>query len=78
MTAETIVEIYRTQENRELHSFVAAVTLSYFGRVAMVQALSGTFTVKCWRELSEYLWTKDIDEVHYYRHGKLKVVKRPF
>lgn len=76
MTAEAIVEIYRTQEDKENKTFVAAVTLSYFGRIAMVQALSGTFSTTCWRELGEYLWGKDIDEIHYYRKGRLKIIKR--
>lgn len=76
MAAEVIVEIYRTQEIREQHYFVAAVTISYFGRTAFIQGLSGTFTIKCWREITEYLMSKDIDQVQYYRHGNLRTIYR--
>jgi len=76
MSAESIVEIYRTQERRDEHFFVSAVTISYFGRTAFIQGLSGTFTIKCWREVTEYLMSKDIDQVQYYRHGFLRTIYR--
>ena len=75
MAAETIVEIYRTQEDREKHYFVSAVTISYFGTTAFIQGLSGTFTIQCWKEIREYLISKGIEDVEYYRRGRLKVVK---
>lgn len=76
MTAETVVEIYRTQEDREKHSFVSAVTITYFGNRASIQGLSGTMTIRCWRELKEYLISKGIEEVEYYRKGTLKVLRK--
>ena len=76
MAAEIITEIYRTQEDRSRHYFVAAVTITYFGRTAFIQALSGTIAVKCWRELMAHLMSKDIDQAQYYRHGQLRTITR--
>jgi hypothetical protein len=76
MAAETIVEVYRTQENRAEHFFVTAVTITYFGKTAFIQGLSDTMTIKCWREIREYLIGKGIEEVQYYRHGTLKVLRK--
>lgn len=54
----------------------AAVTITYFGRTAFIQALSGTITIKCWREIVEHLMSKDIDQAQYYRHGQLRTITR--
>ncbi len=75
MAAEAIVELYRTQEDREKHYFVSVVTVTYFGTTAFIQGLSGTFTIQCWKEIREYLISKGIKEVRYYRRGRLKVWK---
>ncbi|HCU64541.1 MAG TPA: hypothetical protein DF774_02145 [Rheinheimera sp.] len=74
MAAETIVEIYRTQENKELFQFCSAVTITYFGKRAMLQGLTGRFTSTCWKELATHLRSKGIVAVDYYRRGKLKTV----
>jgi len=76
MTAEIIVEIYRTQQDCEKLTFVSAVTVTYFGNRAFIQGLSGTFTFKCWRELKQYLLDKGISEVEYYRKGRLKILRK--
>jgi hypothetical protein len=76
MTAETVVEIYRTQEDRGSHFFVSAVTISYFGNRAFIQGLSGTMTIRCWRELKQYLIERGVEEVEYYRKGVLKTLSK--
>lgn len=75
MAAEVIVEVYRTQEHRPSYTFSAAITLSYFGEVVMLQGLSGTFSVNDWRELYSYFQSKGIKRALYFRKGKLKEVE---
>jgi len=77
MAAESIVEIYRTQEDVSRHYFVAAVTITWFGKKAFIQGLSGTFSLQCWRELKDYLMSKGCIQAQYYRKGVLKIVNRP-
>lgn len=75
MSAQTVVELYRTQEDKTNYDFVSCITITYFGDVAFVQGLSTAgFTTKCWRELYDYLENKGIKQVQYYRKGRLKVV----
>lgn len=71
---QIIVEVYRTQECKINYSFKSAVTISYFGDIAFIQGLSGTFTTKCWKEIYEYLEKKGIRQGQYFRKGKLKVI----
>ena len=74
MSAEAIVEIFRTQENRSTYSFVASVTITYFGDTAFIQGLSGTFTTACWRELYAYFKARGVKEAKYYRKDVLKTI----
>ena len=74
MTAQTIVEVYRTQEDKANYDFKSVVTISYFGDTAYIQGLSGQFDRKCWREIVDYLESKGIIKFQYYRRGKLKEV----
>lgn len=76
MAAEILMELYRTQEDRANYTFKAAVTISYFNRIAFIQGLSGTFTITCWRELVKYLFNeKHVTEIQYLRKGKLKTIR---
>lgn len=74
MAAEVVVELYRTQEIKERYQFCAAVTITYFGKRAMLQGLSGKFTLACWQELATHLKSKGVVAADYYRRGKLKTV----
>lgn len=75
MAAEILMELYRTQEDRANYTFKAAVTISYFNRVAFIQGLSGELSVTCWKEIRTYLLSKGITEVQYLRRGKLKTIR---
>ncbi len=72
---QVITEVYRTNENRQDYTFTSCVTLTYFGDTVFIQALSGTFTIACWRELRTYLQDKGIKEAKYLRRGKLVSVQ---
>lgn len=74
MGAQTVVEVYRTGEDKVNKTFISCVTISYFDDIAFVQGLSGTFTTKCWREMYDYLEKKGCRQVQYFRKGRLKVV----
>lgn len=74
MAAEVVVELYRTQEVKEQYRFCAAVTITYFGKRAMLQGLTGRFTPACWKELATHLKSKGVVAADYYRRGKLKTV----
>lgn len=74
MSAQIVIEIYRTGEDRANYSFVSCVTISYFDDIAFIQGLSGTFTTRCWKEIYDYLEHKGIKQVQYFRKGRLKVV----
>lgn len=76
MVAQTVVEIYRTQEQAEKFQFKAVVTISYFADCAMLQGMSGTFTRECWRELQRYLLERGVNRVQYIRRGELVVIDR--
>jgi hypothetical protein len=71
---QAVSEIFRTQEDKANYDFVSAVFISYFGDVAFIQGLSGTFTTRCWREIYDYLEKKGIKQIQYYRKDRLKVV----
>lgn len=71
---QVVTEVYRTSEDKVNYTFVSAVFITYFGDVAFIQGLSGTFTTRCWKELYDYLEKKGIKQVQYYRKGELKVV----
>lgn len=71
---QVIVEIFRTAEDKANYDFKSAVTISYFGDIAFIQGLSGTFTTKCWREVVDYLENKGIKQIQYYRKDRLKIV----
>lgn len=71
MGAETLVELYRTQECRKTFKFKSVVTITYFGTSAMLQGMIGTFSKACWYELQEYLISKEITLVQYFRKGTL-------
>lgn len=75
MSAQVVCEIYRTNENNG--TFVSAVTITYFGTEASIQGLSGTFTLSCWRELTDYLKTvKNIKTVRYFRVKQDRVMEK--
>jgi hypothetical protein len=76
MAAETVVELYRTQERRERFEFNAAVTITYFGNTATLQGLSGRFSHACWSELQQYLLGRGIRQIQYFRRGKLKTIQQ--
>lgn len=74
MAAETVTEIYRTQEKRALYQFKAVVTINYFNGVATLQGLCGSFSMQCWDEIAEHLKSRGIHTVRYLRRGKLKQI----
>ena len=76
MAAQTVVEIYRTSEH--LGRYRTALTITYFGDTAFIQAVSGTFTPYCWRELAAYFIIKGIKYYQYERrkNGKTIFVRR--
>jgi hypothetical protein len=77
MTAEVIVEIYRTNENVEEHTFTSSVVITYTNGVAFIQALSSTMTLSCWKEIKSYLeGNPRVIRAEYLRKGKLKVLTR--
>ena len=71
MSADVITEVYRTQEQRDIYKFKAALTISYFGKEATLQGLSGAITPQCVTELMAYLQAKGVTSVRYFRRGKL-------
>lgn len=71
MAAEPIVEVYRTQENRQHYQFNAALTITYFGCEATLQGLSGRFSRQCASELLDYLKGRGVKTVRYIRRGRL-------
>lgn len=77
MAAETLVEVYRTQEDKSTFFFVSVCTITYFNDTAFIQGLSGNFTIQCWKELQEYLLKNPkVKKVEYIRRGKLKTIYR--
>lgn len=74
MGAQCIIEIYRTEENKELNKFECVVTISYFGQEATLQGLSGNFNLKSASEIKNYLRSKGISKIRYIRRGKLCVI----
>jgi hypothetical protein len=74
MAEQTVVEVYRTQENKANYDFKSCVTITYFGDVAFIQGLSGEFSVRCGREIVDYLEKKGMKQMQYYRKGELRVV----
>lgn len=77
MAAETLVEVYRTQEDKSKFFFVSVCTITYFNDTAFIQGLSGSFTIQCWRELQAYLLSNPkVKKVEYIRRGKLKTIYR--
>jgi hypothetical protein len=75
--AESLVEVYRTQECRDKFEFKAVVTITYFSDSATLQGLSGSFTKKCWFELQDYLVTRGVTKVQYFRKGNLVTLDKP-
>lgn len=73
MGASRLVEIFRTEEKDG--TFVAAVTISYFGDTAFLSGLSGSLTISHIRELFAYLRSINIARCKYYRAKKDKVVE---
>lgn len=71
MAAESVVEVYRTQENRQQYQFNAALTITYFGNEATLQGLSGRFSHQCASELFTYLKGRGVKTVRYIRRGRL-------
>lgn len=76
MGAESLVEIYRTQENKAKFEFKSVVTITYFGDSATLQGMSGTFNRNCWREIKLHLLKRGINRAMYIRRGKLVVIDR--
>lgn len=77
MSAEVIVEIYRTNENVEEHTFTSFVVITYTNGVAFIQALSSTMTLACWKEIRTYLVRNPkVIRAEYLRKGKLKILSR--
>ncbi|QCQ59223.1 hypothetical protein Barba19A_gp143 [Rheinheimera phage vB_RspM_Barba19A] len=74
MAEQTVVEVYRTQEDKANYDFVSCVTISYFDDIAFIQGLSGTFTTKCYKEIVDYLERKGMKQIQYFRKGRLKVI----
>lgn len=66
---QVVTELYRTNQNKDEHTFKACVTLTYFGKTCFVHSLSDTFNVGCFRDLISYIRSK----VQYYRKDVLKV-----
>lgn len=66
MGAETICEIYRTNEKNG--TYCCAVTITYFNNTAFIQGLSGHITKSCYNELYAYLSDKHISDIFYIRH----------
>lgn len=75
MGAQVLVETYRTQEVKELHKFEAVCTLTYFGNIVFISGMSGIFSIAAWRELRAYLESIGMKEAHYFRRGKLKIIR---
>lgn len=71
---QVVVELYRTNEDRDNHTFTACVTISYFGDTAFIQGLDDTLTIQCWREIRGYLESKGIKQAQYFRKGRLKTI----
>ena len=77
MAAEVIVEIYRTNENIEEHTFTSSIVITYTNGVAFIQALSSTMTLACWKEIRDYLISNPrVIRAEYLRKGKLKILSR--
>ena len=77
MSAEVIVEIYRTNENVEEHTFTSSVVITYTNGVAFIQALSSTMTLACWKEIRDYLTNNPkVIRAEYLRKGTLKTLGR--
>ena len=74
MSAQTVVELYRTAEDKVNKTFCSCITISYFDDIAFVQGLSGTFTTKCYKEILDYLEKKGCTKVQYLRKGRLKII----
>lgn len=71
MAAESVVEVYRTQENRQQYQFNAALTITYFGSEATLQGLSGRFSRQCASEIFTYLKGRGVKNIRYIRRGRL-------
>lgn len=76
MGAQTVVEIYRTQEQRGTFHFKSVVTIIYFADCATLQGMSGTFNRKCWREIEQYLLERGVNHVQYIRRGQVVTIHR--
>ena len=75
MSSQTLVEVYRTNEAKDTHTFDAVCTLTYFGDIVFISGMSGTFNISAWKELRAYLKSIEIKEAHYIRRGIVKIVK---
>lgn len=74
MTAEVLIEIYRTNEDKSTYTFSAVVTISYFGNTATLQGMSGSFNKKSLMEIIHHLRSRNIKTIKYIRKGVLKEV----
>lgn len=72
MAEQVIVSVYRTAEQGD--SYRSAYTISFFHTRASVQALSGTYTRACQRELELYLRSRGIARYEYLRKKRGQII----
>lgn len=72
MGEQVVVAVYRTAEQGD--SYRNAFTISFFHSRASVQALSGTYTRACRRELEQYLKSRGICTYEYLRKKRGQII----
>jgi type III secretory pathway component EscU len=77
MAEQAIQVIYRTGEAN--NTYRTAYNITFFSGTAVLQGVSGTVTMQCWRELMCYFILKGIKQYQYERkkHGKVIKVTKP-